>query len=215
MAPCWKAFGLSFRSFSETISRTGRFGKIRTAPTRELCFRCSSLSKSIHVGLYFWFRLRLRVRSSPEPPFGAIYVDSVPKMRNFRSPPVATGLPNGSQKGTQESKRAKNESQLGTRRGLPFRLCSERDPDRLLGMVFAFVLAYFLLPSALVLEPSGPPAGFPRVPGPQQMFQLSSAHRATILHARPTATLQPKGPAGPKIHRLPLRTSSGILYKII
>ncbi len=83
-------------------------------------------------------------------------------------------------------------------------------------------LACFLLPFwhtfcsvfALVLEPSGAPAGFPRVPGPQQMFQLSSAHRATILHARPTATLQPKGPAGPKTHRLPLRTSSGIYIYI-
>ena len=135
-------------------------------------------------------------------------------MRNRRSPLGPLGCQMAPQKGTQESKRAKNEPQLETRRGLLFRLCSERDPDRLFGMVFAFVLAYFLLPSALDLEPSGPPAGFPRVPGPQQMFQLSSAHRATILHARPTATLQPKGPAGPKTHRLPLRTSSGIYIYI-
>ena len=98
MAPFGRHLGLSFGSCFETFSRTGRFSKIRTAPTRELCFRGSSLSKSIHVGLYFRFRLRLRVRCYPEPPVGAIYVDSVPKIRNF-SPPlghwVAKWFPKG------------------------------------------------------------------------------------------------------------------------
>ena len=144
MAPCWKAFGLSFRSFFATFSRTGRFSKIRTAPTRELCFRGSSLSKSIHVGLYFWFRLRLRVRSDLEPPFGAISVDSIPKMRNCRSPLGPLGCQMAPKKGTQEPTRAKNEPNWGTRSGWIFRLCSGNAPDHLLGMFFASILAYLL-----------------------------------------------------------------------
>ena len=145
VAPCWKAFHFSFRLLFATFSRMGRFSKIRTAPTRELCFRGSSLSKSIHVGLYFRFRLRLRVRCYPEPRFGAIYVDSVPKMGNFRSPLGPLGCQMAPRKGTQEPPRAKNEPNWGTRRRLIFRLCSENAPDRLFGMFFAFILAYFLL----------------------------------------------------------------------
>ena len=52
----------------------------------------------------FRFRFRLRSRTPPGPPFGAIYVDWVPKIMISGSPLGPTGSPNCSPKRTRETK---------------------------------------------------------------------------------------------------------------
>ena len=76
-----------------TFARTGRICNIRTAPTRELDFRGSSLSKSINFVIVFRFRFRSVSELHPEPPFGAIYIDFVFKMTISRSPRGSVGFP--------------------------------------------------------------------------------------------------------------------------